>query len=113
MSTNPTFLVTPNPDDPRLSQAVTGIDQSGNNVSLNVVTERPLTLFLNRQEIVTMMTIGDHPDLLAIGYLINQNMLKPGDPITKVDFDDELGVVVVRTETETRFEEKMKKKVRT
>ena len=113
MSTTRSFLVGPNPDDPRLSQAVVGIDQTGNEVFLNVVTERPLTLFLNSQEIVTMMTIGDHPDLLAIGYLINQNMLKKDDPVTKVDFDDELGVVVVRTRTETRFEEKMKKKVRT
>ena len=42
-----------------------------------VVTERPLTLFLNAREIVTMMTIGDRPDLLAVGYLLNQNMLRP------------------------------------
>ena len=90
-----------------------GINEKGDPVDLRVVTERPLTLFLNRQEIVTMMTIGDHPDLLAIGYLINQNMLKPDDPISGIDYDDELGVVIVRTDTETRFEEKMKKKVRT
>ncbi len=113
MTSTSSFLVTPTPGDSRLSQTVSGVDQTGQPVSLNVVTERPLTLFLNSQEIVTMMTIGDHPDLLAIGYLINQNMLKADDPVTKVDFDDELGVVVVRTEGETRFEEKLKKKVRT
>lgn len=60
-----------------------------------------------------MMTIGDHPDLLALGYLINQNMLSPDDPISAIDYDDELGVVVVRTPEETHFEEKMQKKVRT
>lgn len=80
MSDTPTLLVGPNPSDDRLSAAVSGINEYGESVDLRVVTERPLTLFLNRQEIVTMMTIGDHPDLLAIGYLINQNMLKADDP---------------------------------
>ena len=72
------FLLRPDPDDPRLTQAVGGIDQDGRPVETAVVHERPLTLFLNRQEIVTMMTIGDHPDYLAVGYLLNQNMLRAG-----------------------------------
>ena len=113
MSETDDLILGPDPQDERLSAPVTGINENGQTVDLRVVTERPLTLYLNRQEIVTMMTIGDHPDLLAIGYLINQNMLKPDDPIQAVDYDDELGVVVVRTEFETGFEEKMKKKVRT
>jgi FdhD protein len=103
----------PDPDDPRLSSSVTGIDQSGAAVETRVVTERPLTLYLNRQEIVTMMTIGDYPELLAVGYLKNQNMLPEDNPVTDVDYDDELGVVVVRTERETDYEDKLKKKVRT
>ncbi|MDD9909571.1 MAG: formate dehydrogenase accessory sulfurtransferase FdhD [Ahrensia sp.] len=110
---SPSYLVRPNPNDPGLSQAVTGLDQTGQAVDLRVVTERPLTLFLNGQEIVTMMTIGDHPDLLALGYLINQNMLKADDPVTGIEFDDDLGVVILRTAHQTRFEEKLKKKVRT
>lgn len=113
MSERKNLILGPDPQDTRLSAPVSGINENGEKVDLRVVTERPLTLYLNRQEIVTMMTIGDHPDLLAIGYLINQNMLKPEDPISAVDYDDELGIVVVRTEFETGFEEKMKKKVRT
>ena len=105
--------ISPELDNDTLTARVSGVDQDGNAIDLDVITERPLTLFLNSQEIVTMMTIGDHPDLLAIGYLINQNMLKPDDPIDRVDHDEELGVVVVRTPNETRFEEKMKRKVRT
>ena len=62
------------------------------------MVERPLTLFLNDQEIVTMMTIGDYPDYLAVGYLLNQNMLAPEDDIAGVDYDEELESVVVRTE---------------
>ncbi len=107
------FAVTPDPDDPRLVRTVEGRDHTGARVEQAVVTERPLTIFLNRQEIVTAMTIGDHPDWLAIGYLLNQGMLKPGDEITGVDYDDDLGVVVVRTPRETSFEEKLQKKVRT
>jgi FdhD protein len=107
------FLVTPDPDDPRLSQEVSGTDHTGARVTTRVVTERALTLFLNAQEIVTMMTIGDRPDLLAVGYLLNQNMLRPDDEITGIDHDEDLGVVVVRTVRATDYEEKMKKKVRT
>jgi FdhD protein len=107
------YLIQPDPADPRLTQQVRGQDQDGNPVDAAVVVERPLTLFLNGQEIVTMMTIGDYPDYLAVGYLINQNMLQPDDVIEGVDYDDELEVVVVRTKRETDYEEKLKKKTRT
>ena len=107
------YLLAPDPHNEQLATPVSGIDQNGQAVDLNVINERPLTLYLNSQEVVTMMTIGDHPDLLAIGYLINQNMLKPDAEITAVDYDDELGVVIVRTPDETKFEQKLKKKVRT
>ena len=107
------FIVRPDPGDPRLSASVEGIDQTGAAVATRVVTEKPLTLFLNRQEIVTMMTIGDHPDLLAVGYLLNQNMLRRDDTITAVDYDPEIDVVVVRTGRETNYEAKLQKKVRT
>ncbi len=107
------FLIRPDPEDPRLTQAVTGVDQDGRRIETAVVVERPLTLFLNGQEIVTMMTIGDHPEYLAVGYLLNQNMLHPDDEIEAVDVDDDLDIAVVRTRRETDYEEKLKKKIRT
>lgn len=107
------FELAPDPDDPRLSQTVKGIDQTGAAVETAVVSERALTLFLNAQEIVTMMTIGDHPEMLAVGYLLNQNMLRSDDEITGIDYDEDLEVVVVRTKRKTNYEEKLKKKVRT
>ena len=107
------FLLCPDPDDPRLTQTVRGIDHEGRAVDTAVVYERPLTLFLNDQEIVTMMTIGDYPDYLAVGYLLNQNMLRRDDEIVGIDYDQELEVVVVRTARATDYEEKLKKKVRT
>ncbi|MBO9426385.1 formate dehydrogenase accessory sulfurtransferase FdhD [Labrenzia sp. R4_1] len=107
------YILQPDPFNPALSTTVTGVDHTGAEVDTRVVTEKPLTLFLNSQEVVTMMTIGDHPDLLAVGYLKNQNMLAPDDVITGIEYDDDLEVVIVRTERETNFEDKMKKKVRT
>src|SRR5215813_5516930 len=107
------FTIRPEPEDPRLTCTVSGIDHEGRSVETAVVMERPLTLFLNRREIVTMMTIGDHPDYLAVGYLINQNMLQPDDRIIAIDHDEELETVVVRTERETDFEDKLRKKTLT
>jgi FdhD protein len=107
------YIVKPDPDDPRLKRRVTGIDENGSRIETEVVVERPLTLFLNGQEIVTMMTIGDHPDCLALGYLLNQNMIQPADEITGIDHDDELGVVVVRTGRKTDYEKKLRKKTLT
>ncbi len=106
-------LLLPNPDNPRLTEAVTGIDQTGASVDIRVPVERALTLYLNAQEIVTMMTINDYPEYLALGYLLNQNMLKADDVVTEVEYDDDLEVVVVRTERGTNFEQKLKKKTLT
>jgi FdhD protein len=107
------FEIRPDPDDPRLSVSVPGIDQDGQPVETSVVTERPLTLYLNGQEIVTMMTIGDRPELLAVGYLLNQNMLKADDEITAVDYDEDIATVVVRTRRQTNFEAKLRKRTQT
>lgn len=107
------MLLGPNPGDPRLTRTVDGIDHTGAPVATDVVVERPLTLFLNGQEIVTNMTIGDYPDYLAVGYLLNQNMLRADDTISDIEVDEDLDIVVVRTERETNYEEKLKKKVRT
>jgi FdhD protein len=80
---------------------------------INVVEERPLTIFLNRQEIVTAMTIGDYPAYLALGFLRNQGMLRVDEEITGVDYDEELETVVVRTKRATDYEDKMQRKTRT
>lgn len=107
------LTIRPNPQDPRLTRAVQGVDHTGQPQEIRVVEERPLTIYLNRQEIVTAMTIGDYPEYLAVGYLRNQGMLHDDDVITAVDYDDEVETVVVRTERQTDYEEKLKKKTRT
>src|SRR5512143_2769644 len=107
------YIIRPNPLDPRLTERVSGVDQTGARIDTSVTVERALTIFLNSQEIVTAMTIGDYPKYLAIGYLLNQNMLKTTDTITSVDYDEDLAVVVVRTKRKTNYEKKLKKKVQT
>ena len=113
MATISEFIVKPDPKDPRLTERVRGIDEAGKPIETSVTVERPLTLFLNSREIVTMMTICDYPDYLAVGYLLNQNMLGPDDKVTGVDYDEDLEAVVVRTDHETDFEDKLSKKTQT
>ena len=103
----------PNPTDPRLSRTVEGVDEHGQPKSINIIEERPLTIYLNSQEIVTAMTIGDYPEYLALGFLLNQGMLSATNEITGIDFDEELQVVVVRTTGVTDVEDKLEKKTRT
>lgn len=107
------YLLAPDPARVGLTRPVQGIDHTGTVTEISVVEERPLTIFLNRQEIVTAMTIGDYPEYLALGFLRNQGMLADDDVITGVDFDEELETVVVRTDTVTNHEEKLAKKTRT
>ncbi|EIE50799.1 formate dehydrogenase [Salipiger aestuarii] len=98
---------------PGLTRRVTGHDQTGAETEISVVEERPLTIYLNRQEIVTAMTINDYPEYLAVGFLRNQGMLRADDILTGVDYDDEVETVVVRTKRQTSYEEKLQKKTRT
>ena len=104
------YILAPTPNDPRLTKKLEGVDHNGNRLTTSVVTEKPLTVFLNGQEIVTLMTIGDEPELLAVGFLLNQNMLRLGDKISGIEYEDDLDVVVVRTDRETDFEKVLKKK---
>ena len=107
------YLIAPDPERPGLTRRVAGIDETGTAAEIAVVEERPLTIFLNGQEIVTAMTIGDYPEYLALGFLKNQGMLAAGETVTGIDYDDDLETVVVRTDGTTTYEEKLRKKTRT
>lgn len=107
------YLVAPDPARSGLTRAVQGTDHEGKISRISVVEERPLTIFLNGQEIVTAMTIGDYPDYLALGFLRNQRMLSAEDTVTGVDYDEDLDTIVIRTAEKTDFEAKMRKKTRT
>ncbi len=61
------YLVRPDPADARLTSRVTGIDHDGKPVETSVTVERPLTLYVNSQEVVTLINVGDHVENLAVG----------------------------------------------
>jgi FdhD protein len=113
MSDRKEFYISPDLDNDRLTEIIDCINENGQQIQLPVVKEIPLTIYLNKQEIVTAMTLGDMPDLLAVGYLLNQNMLKRDDVISEINYDEDLQVVIIRTERQTNYEKKMEKKIRT
>ena len=107
------FFISPDLENDKLTEKIDCINEIGEHIQLPVVKEVPLTIYLNKQEIVTAMTLGDMPDLLAVGYLLNQNMLKKDDVISEINYDKDLQVVIIRTERQTNYEKKMEKKIRT
>ena len=107
------YLVSPNTQNDTLTQKIQGRDQDNKIISTKVIKEGSLTIFLNNQEIVTLMCILDHPKYLAIGYLLNQNMIKKTDKINAIDYDEELNLVVIRTNVKTNFEKMLQKKITT
>ena len=107
------YLVSPNTQNDTLTQKIQGRDQDNKIINTKVIKEGSLTIFLNNQEIVTLMCILDHPKYLAIGYLLNQNMIKKTDKINAIDYDEELNLVVIRTNVKTNFEKMLKKKITT
>ncbi len=110
---SPGLLIAPDPASTRLQRPIEGIDHTGKRRDVAVVEERPLTIFLNGTEIITAMTIGDYPGYLALGFLFNQGMITDMAAVTAIEVDDDLDVVVVRTDERTDYEERLAKKVRT
>lgn len=104
------MIIKPKIDNKKLTKRIYGYDEELKRKIIDVIEEKPLTLYLNSQEIVTMMTINDYPEYLAIGYLLNQNMISRRIKIEAIDYEPDINVVVVRTKNKTNFEEKLKKK---
>lgn len=76
---------------------VDALDEHGERQAIQIAGEHPLTLFLDKREIVTLMTLGQAPEALAIGYLRNQRLLQSLDEIDVVQVDWETNAVTVRT----------------
>ena len=80
------------------SYPVTVMDEFGNKRETHITGERPLTIYVDKREIVTLMTLGKYPELLVIGYLHNQGFIKNSCEIkaVQVDWDIDSAVVVTR-----------------
>tara|TARA_B110000483_G_scaffold93389_1_gene115057 strand:- start:2166 stop:2519 length:354 start_codon:yes stop_codon:yes gene_type:complete len=104
------FFISPDLDNDNLTETIECVNETGHNITLPVVKEVPLTIYLNKQEIVTAMTLGDMPDLLAVGYLLNQNMLKQNDVISEINYDEDLQVVIYELTAKLIMKRKWKRK---
>lgn len=92
------------PARPRLSAAsapltreVEVLDEFGQRRTLHIPAERPLTLYLDKREVVTLMTLGSAPELLTLGYLRNQRLVERVEDIESVTVDWDVGAAAVRT----------------
>ena len=77
--------------------AVTAIDENGRTRNGHIAAERPLTLYLDKREIVTLMTLGVHPELLVLGWLRNQRLIPSLEHIARVQINWETDAAAVTT----------------
>jgi FdhD protein len=92
------------PGAPRLTQArcellreIQILDEYGERRSIHIPAERPLTVFVDKRELVTLMTLGQMPELLVLGYLRNQRLLDQAAEVESVTVDWDVGAAAVRT----------------
>ena len=89
------YLIKSDINNLELTKIVKGFDEKKKKITTKVIHEKPLTIYLNNQEIVTLMSIGDHPKYLATGYLLNQNMLKTNDKIKSITYEKDIETYVI------------------
>ncbi len=110
------------PPRPKLSSAVRpltfeveAVNERGERLPTPIAGENPLTLYVDKREVVTLMTLGQAPEALAIGYLRNQRLVRSIEDIAEVQVDWETGSVAVTTRKPNqgaarKMREKMKKR---
>ncbi|TSE30345.1 Sulfurtransferase FdhD [Tepidimonas thermarum] len=82
-----------------LTRAVGVIDEFGQRRTIHIPAERDLTIYVDRRELVTLMTLGAQPEWLVLGYLRNQRLVQSPDQIESITVDWEVGAAAVRTRT--------------
>jgi len=80
-----------------LTEAVEAVDEHGHPRSIHIPAERDLTVYVDKRELVTLMTLGAHPEWLTLGYLLNQRLVASVDEIESVTVDWDVNAVSVKT----------------
>ena len=80
-----------------LTCVVSAVNEFGENISLSIPAERALTVYVDKRELVTLMTLGAHPELLVLGYLHNQRLIKTIEDIESITVDWDVGAAAVKT----------------
>lgn len=101
---SPSAVFTPVNGAPRLTHAQVGMlreievqDEYGQRRSIHIPAERPLTVFIDKRELVTLMTLGAAPELLVLGYLRNQRLIADVTEVASITVDWEVNAAAVRT----------------
>jgi FdhD protein len=80
-----------------LTQDIETVNERGERSVISIPAERPLTLYVDKRELVTLMTLGAHPEWLVLGYLRNQRLVSSVEDIESVTVDWEVGSAAVKT----------------
>ena len=80
-----------------LTCEVSAVNELGQSISVSIPAERALTVYVDKRELVTLMTLGAHPELLVLGYLHNQRLVKSIEEIESITVDWDVGAAAVKT----------------
>jgi FdhD protein len=95
-----------------LTHEVTAVDEKGRHSLIQIPAERPLTVYVDKRELVTLMTLGGAPEALTLGYLRNQRLVRSIDEVVSVQVDWSVDAVAVVTRSGIAdVEERTAKKV--
>lgn len=95
-----------------LTHEILAIDETGASAPVSIPAERALTVYVDKRELVTLMTLGAHPELLVLGYLRNQRLVDSVEAVESITVDWDVGSAAVKTRDGIeRIEERTAKKV--
>ena len=96
MPTTPTTPFLTNAQAP-LTHTVSVVNEFGERHELAIPSERALTVYVDKRELITLMTLGEHPEWLVLGYLINQRLVQSAADVESITVDWEVGAAAVKT----------------
>ncbi|MES2189167.1 MAG: formate dehydrogenase accessory sulfurtransferase FdhD [Pseudomonadota bacterium] len=80
-----------------LTHAIEAMDEAGQIQQLDIPAERPLTVYVDKRELVTLMTLGSRPEWLTLGYLLNQRLIETAGDVESITVDWDVGAAAVKT----------------
>jgi FdhD protein len=80
-----------------LTREVDTVNEHGERGTISIPAERPLTVYVDNAELVTLMTLGARPEWLVLGYLRNQRLVRAADEVASITVDWEVGAAAVKT----------------
>jgi len=80
-----------------LTHEISVVNEQGAHQRIAIPAERALTVYLDKRELVTLMTLGAHPELLVLGYLRNQRLIEAASQVESITVDWDVGAAAVKT----------------